>query len=59
MANRHQKGQIIVETIIVMTVLTTVLLLIIGHMDAMKGNFEKNDLTREPKYGNTKFYRKK
>jgi hypothetical protein len=56
MADRYQKGQIVMEAVIVILFLLTVFLMIAGHMKAVKKSFDKKDLTSEVKNGNKSFF---
>jgi competence protein ComGC len=59
MAHSHSRGQILIEAVIVILFLSTLFVLIAGHMKEMKKNFEKRDLTQESQHGFKKFHRKK
>lgn len=59
MANSHQKGQLIIEALLVILFLVTVFLMIAAHMTTMKNSFERKDLTKETGRGDQKIYRNK
>ena len=59
MAHNHPRGQIVVETAIVVLVLAVAFILIATHLTAMKNKFEKVEITSEVKSEAQRFYRKK
>lgn len=59
MANSHPRGQVAVETTIIIMILASLLILISTHLTFAKNKFEKMELTQEVKNENQRFHRKK